>query len=186
VFVWVAWVMVDYDVCWCGFSVYCHMYEWLQMGFGLMIEFIGLFDTVHDYPWQFTITHTHTHTPTHSAMSPVLSSLAVAGSQLAMADVPLPLGSWTIPGLSYQLLTPTAHNNQTSAVLWLTHKLSHSTTNSTQLTLTNCPAVNISAWTTQKTPFHYCCAIVAMETCLFTKLLLSHSCCMAASFTVIA
>jgi hypothetical protein len=35
------------------------------MGFGLMVEFIGLFDTAHDYTLQFTI----------------------------MADVPLPLGS---------------------------------------------------------------------------------------------
>jgi fumarate reductase subunit D len=36
-----------------------------------------------------------------------------------MADVLLPLGSWTVPGLSYQLLTATTHNNWTTAVLLL-------------------------------------------------------------------
>jgi hypothetical protein len=30
-------------------------------GLGLVIRFIGLFDTVCDYTLQFTITHTHTH-----------------------------------------------------------------------------------------------------------------------------
>jgi hypothetical protein len=55
-----------------------------------------------------------------------------------------------------------------------------------QLTLTNCSAYNISAWTTQKTLFNYCCAVVAMEMCLFAKPLLINSCCISASFTVIA
>jgi hypothetical protein len=38
-------------------------------------------------------------------------SLAVALWRLLMADVPLPLGSRTVPVLSYQLLTATVHNN---------------------------------------------------------------------------
>jgi hypothetical protein len=40
--------------------------EWLQTGFGLIIEFIGLFDTARNYTSQFTVTHTHTHTSVHS------------------------------------------------------------------------------------------------------------------------
>jgi hypothetical protein len=40
--------------------------------FGLMIRFIGHFDTDRDYVLQFTITHTYTQVPT------VTSSLAVA------------------------------------------------------------------------------------------------------------
>jgi hypothetical protein len=41
--------------------------------FGLMIEFMELFDTARDYALQFTITHTHTHT----ILLIVTSSLAV-------------------------------------------------------------------------------------------------------------
>jgi hypothetical protein len=44
-----------------------------------------------------------------------------------MADVPLPLGSRTIPGLSFQLLTGTAHNDWTSTAL--TERLTQSLTN---------------------------------------------------------
>jgi hypothetical protein len=36
------------------------------MGFGLVIGFIELSDTVCDYTLQYTVTHTHTHTHTHS------------------------------------------------------------------------------------------------------------------------
>jgi hypothetical protein len=36
------------------------------MGFGLLIRFIELFDTVRDYILQFTVTNTHTHTRFHS------------------------------------------------------------------------------------------------------------------------
>jgi hypothetical protein len=42
------------------------------MGFGVMIEFIGLFDTARDHTLQFAITYTHT------LMSIVTSLLAVA------------------------------------------------------------------------------------------------------------
>jgi hypothetical protein len=84
--------------------------------------------------------------------------------------LPLPLGSQTVPGLSYQLLTATAHNNWTPEVISLTRQQTHST----QLTLTSCPDYNILAWTTQRTPFHYCCATAAMETCLFATPLLSN------------
>jgi hypothetical protein len=36
------------------------------MGFELMIKFIELFDTVHDYTLQFTVLHMHAHTSAHS------------------------------------------------------------------------------------------------------------------------
>jgi hypothetical protein len=48
-------------------------------------------------------------------MSTVTSLLAVA--RFPTADVPLPLGSRTLLGLSYQLLTATARNDYTSAIL---------------------------------------------------------------------
>jgi hypothetical protein len=53
------------------------------MGFGLMTEFIGLFDTARDYTLQFTITHASVHSLVFSA---------VAWYQLPTADVPLPPG----------------------------------------------------------------------------------------------
>jgi hypothetical protein len=49
-----------------------------------MARFIGLFDTALDYNLQFTVTHTHT------LLSTVTSSLAVAWERLLKADVPLP------------------------------------------------------------------------------------------------
>jgi hypothetical protein len=62
-----------------------------------------------------------------------------------------------------------------------------SPTNSTPLTdSNNCPIYNISVRTAQKTPFHYCCAIVAVETCFFVKPLLSNDCCIPASCAVVA
>jgi hypothetical protein len=65
----------------------------------------------------------------------------------------------------------------------LTNLLSNSVTrrptnatrlNSTQLTLTICPAGNVSARTTQKTQFHQCCIIFAVETFLLAKPLYSN------------
>jgi hypothetical protein len=35
---------------------YCHVMEWLYMGFGLVIRFIGLFDTARDNTLRFTVT----------------------------------------------------------------------------------------------------------------------------------
>jgi hypothetical protein len=52
---------------------------------------------------------------THILVSTVISSLTIAWYQLPTVDIPLTLGSWTIPGPSYQLLTATAHNSWTSA-----------------------------------------------------------------------
>jgi hypothetical protein len=37
---------------------------WLYTGFGLMIGFVGLFDTARDYSLQFTISHTLVSTVT--------------------------------------------------------------------------------------------------------------------------
>jgi hypothetical protein len=44
------------------------------------------------------------------------------------ADIPLPLGSWTIPGLNYQFLIATTHKNWTSAVHWLNKSVTHQPT----------------------------------------------------------
>jgi hypothetical protein len=49
--------------------------EWLQTGFGLMIGFIGLFDTARDYNLQFTVMHIHT-----IVHSRVFTSLMVTAS----------------------------------------------------------------------------------------------------------
>jgi hypothetical protein len=65
---------------------------------------------------QFTV-HYYTHTSVHSHVF-----ITIAWQRLPTADIPLPLGSLTVPGLSYQLLTATAHNDWTAAVLSLTHQ----------------------------------------------------------------
>jgi hypothetical protein len=78
-------------------------------GFGLMLGFIGLFDAALDSTLQFTITHTHTHTHTHTLVS---GHVFTSRSSVALptVDVPLPLGSRTIPGLSYGNSRLTAFN----------------------------------------------------------------------------
>jgi hypothetical protein len=101
------------------------------------------------------------------------SLLAVAWQRLPTADVPIPLGSWTASGLSYQLITATAHNNWTPAVIWLTPNLSclwqlgmDSVENTVPLLQCNCCwamallipllCARPSALTAHKTPF-LCC-----------------------------
>jgi hypothetical protein len=49
--------------------------------------------------------HTPNITVTTAHITSSWSSLAVAWQRLSSVDVPLPLGSRTVPGLSYQLLT---------------------------------------------------------------------------------
>jgi hypothetical protein len=61
--------------------------------------------------------YTHAHTSVHCHVF-----TAISLQLLPTADVPLPLGSRTVPDLSYQLLTATAHNDWALAVLWLTHQ----------------------------------------------------------------
>jgi hypothetical protein len=102
-----------------------------------MIGFIRLFD---NSTW---LCSSLLHARTYTLMSTVTSSLTVSWSQLPIVDVTPRLGSWTIPGHSYQLLTATAHSS--SLTYWLTDRptnsFTHQPTSSTQLnSLTNCPA----------------------------------------------
>jgi hypothetical protein len=61
---------------------------------------LSLFYTLHK-PLQDTL----------GLLSVLQSSLAVAWYRLSTADLPLTLGSQTVPGLSYYLLTVTAYND---------------------------------------------------------------------------
>jgi hypothetical protein len=69
-----------------------------------MARFIGLFDIAHSHTSQFTV---HRHT----LVTPVMSSVVIAWYKLPMVDVPLPLSSQTVPGLSCWFLTAAAHND---------------------------------------------------------------------------
>jgi uncharacterized Zn-finger protein len=64
-----------------------------------MIGFIGLFDTVHEYTIQVTVTHSSVHSHVFTIRC------SVAASNNGHSDIPLPLASLTISGLNYQLLT---------------------------------------------------------------------------------
>jgi hypothetical protein len=55
-----------------------------------------------------------------------------------------------------------------------------------QITLSNCPAANISARTAQKTPLLLLFLYFAVQTCLSAKLLLSNDCCIFAYLAVVA
>jgi hypothetical protein len=125
-------------------------------------------------PWLQVITTVSLIHTLYNSLEHVLKSSQSAMSssvfwqQLPTAGVPLPLGSRTVPGFIYQLLTSTAHKEWTPANS-LTHSLTNelpfnSLTNSAhRLHFTYCPAYNISARTTQKTQFFFCCLIVVVR-----------------------
>jgi hypothetical protein len=77
-------------------------------------------------------------------------------NNLLVADVPLLLVSRTIPYLSYQLLTATAHSDRTAGVL--------------QLQLLTAAGYNVVAWTMQEMSFPLLlCSHIVMDTCLFCR-----------------
>jgi hypothetical protein len=78
------------------------------MGFGLTIRFTELLNNYY-CPVQCTVTHIQ------SAVSTVVSSLAVPWYWLLTADIRLPLSSQTVPGFSSEA----AHNGCSTAVLKL-------------------------------------------------------------------
>jgi hypothetical protein len=128
----------------------CHVYlcdyrRVLDWWLDLLYSLIQCVTTLYSSPLH-THTHTHTHTSVHSHV--FTRHCSVASST---ADIPLSLGSRTIPGLSYQFLTATAPTQQ----LNLSSSLANSLTE-----LTNCPAYNILAQTTKKTPF-LCCSLLS-------------------------
>jgi hypothetical protein len=82
--------------------------------FLLMIEFIGL--SRHS-PWLHFTIHCHTHTRTRSI---VTSSVPLLGSSFQRRTFPFLWVPELSPCLSYQLLTVTAHNDWTTAVISLT------------------------------------------------------------------
>jgi hypothetical protein len=69
-----------------------------ETGFGLVTRFIAYFGPAHDYVLFKFHCYTHTHTSVHSHVFK-----AVASQRLPTADVPLPLGSRTIPVAQLQV-----------------------------------------------------------------------------------
>jgi hypothetical protein len=59
---------------------YCHGIEWLYTGFGLMVGYIGFFDTARDYSLQFIITHTRARVRTSVHCHVFTSRYSVAAS----------------------------------------------------------------------------------------------------------
>jgi hypothetical protein len=80
--------------------------------------------------WWSDLLNTLQMTVTHRLMFSVTSSLSLLVSGFQRQTFPLPLGSQTVPSLSYQLLTATAHKDWNPAVISLTHKPTYSTDSS--------------------------------------------------------
>jgi hypothetical protein len=83
------------------------------MGFGSVIgsiELLQLVNTSENYAVSVLLSVLRTSSITIGHNRDSQSSLSVASERLPTADVPHPPGSPTVPGLSYQLLTATAHN----------------------------------------------------------------------------
>jgi hypothetical protein len=98
-------VVVTIDSVWTGNRIYWTLTDpWIQVTIALSL--------IH------TLCNSLERTLKSSQTS--VSSLAVARQRLPTADFLLPLGRRNIPGLSYQFLTATAHNDWTAAILWLT------------------------------------------------------------------
>jgi hypothetical protein len=81
-------------ICYCHCHIYCHMLSVLQKGFWLVIRFIGLLNSLWLHTLQITITQ---------IVFSVMVFTALLGSGFQWWDFPLPLGSRTLPGLSYRL-----------------------------------------------------------------------------------
>jgi hypothetical protein len=98
---------------------------WLWTEFGLVIGFTEHLQniTTNNYD-SLTELHTPKITVTTAHLKSSHSSLTVVRQRLPKANVPLPLRSRSVAGLSYQLLT-TAHNDWTATVLSLTHSLTN-------------------------------------------------------------
>lgn len=97
--------------------LYCHEYGWLWTGCGLVVEFIEHLQIVtpskyraiaNSHPLQFIIAHTK------SSQSVFTGRCLVATFSGRRSPYS---GFRTIPCLSYQLLTGTAHNYRIAAVL---------------------------------------------------------------------
>jgi hypothetical protein len=107
-------------VCVCIY-ILSRVWMWLYTGFGLVIEFIGLFDTQRVTTLHISLVHTHAYQCPQSRLH--CRCFVVASNDRRS----LPLGSRTVPGVSYQLLAATAHNSSyltdspTNSVNWLTH-----------------------------------------------------------------
>jgi hypothetical protein len=109
---------------------------WLQTNFGLLIGFIGW--TLWYSAWLHFTFRYYTHTSVHSHLFTSRCFVPASNGGRSPSSV-----SRTVLGLSYQLLTATAHNDWTAVVPYLTHSLT-------------CPAYNISARTAKKTPLPCC------------------------------
>jgi hypothetical protein len=107
--------------------------EWLQMGCGLMIGFIGLFDRVQDYNLKFNITHTHIQTSVHSHICTsrclVVASKGRHSLSSGFPNYPQPQLPAS-PSNSSQWL-----NLSSSLTHWLTNSVTHQPTTSTQQTV---------------------------------------------------
>jgi hypothetical protein len=80
------------------------------MRFGLVTGFVGhLQKVITNNYGSLTELHTHKVTVTLAHIKSSQSSVPVALLRLPTADVSFPLGSGTVTGFSYQLLT--SHNN---------------------------------------------------------------------------
>jgi hypothetical protein len=132
--------------------LYCHVTEWLQTGFELMIGFTELFDTARDYALQFTVTHT--------LVSTVTCSLPLFGSGFNGGRFPF---SGFLNCLCSQL--PASHSNisqQLNRCSPLTNSITHQPTNLLTHWLPTLSTQSISARATEKTPLliilvSFCC-----------------------------
>jgi hypothetical protein len=150
-------------------------------GFRLLIGFMDSYRSVTTSNCnRFTNSHTLQFTRAHTEVFSVLTNcclvMASSGGRSSSSKF--------LNCPQHQL--PASNSNSWQWLNCSCHLTLHWLTDSSQLNSTNCPAYNITAWTTQKTLFLCCSSVVAVETCLFAKLLLSNSCCMFAYLMVIA
>jgi hypothetical protein len=92
-------------------QVYTYIVTWLSVTTeGFYIDH-RIYWTLWYSAWLHFAVHSYTHTNVHIHV--FTSRCLIAASTV---DVPLPLGSRTVPGLRSKLLTATAHNNWTPEV----------------------------------------------------------------------
>jgi hypothetical protein len=141
---------------------------WSDLLDSLILSMTTLYNSV-----SLSLSHTHTHM--RARMLSLSLSLSTVHSHIftscclvvaSNGRSPLPLGFWTASSLNYQLLKAIEPQQSSNSLTHQTTALHLTELNWTQLNstdsilLTNCPAYNVLAQTTEKSPF-LCCSLIA-------------------------
>jgi hypothetical protein len=138
----------------------------IQTRFRLVIGFTELWQ-IRDYTLKFTITYTTVHSPIFTSRCSVTAFIGGCSPSSGFPN-------------SHQPHLPASHSKSTwrlNLSSSLANSVTQQPTNSTQLSLTNCPAYNILERTMQKVTVLFCFAITVFMPVGVAIIVVSQCCC---------